>query len=128
MFSLTDVAALAAKEYHGNRSAAVEALLRNGPNIKYDPNRAYADAKVIIAWWTAALARRLPSGMAVYAVAPGSAPDTKASRNVAPILRYVFITRAEPYSSTNWRFALSIVFGLMSPTTPATALSPYFRT
>lgn len=91
MFSLTNVADLAAKEYHGNRSAAVEALLRNGPNIKYDPNRAYADAKVIIAWWTAALARRLPSGMAVYAVAPGSAPDTKASRNVAPILRYVFI-------------------------------------
>ncbi|MEO8883335.1 MAG: short-chain dehydrogenase, partial [Devosia sp.] len=58
---------------------------------KYEPNRAYADAKVIIAWWTAALARRLPSGMAVYAVAPGSAPDTKASRNVALVLRYVFI-------------------------------------
>ena len=91
MFSLTDVAALAAKYYRGDRTAAVEALLRNGPNIKYEPNRAYADAKVIIAWWAAALARRLPSGMAVYAVAPGSAPDTRASRNVAPILRYVFI-------------------------------------
>ena len=91
MFSLTDVAALAAKDYRGDRTAAVEALLRNGPNIKYEPNRAYADAKVIIAWWAAALARRLPSGMAVYAVAPGSAPDTRASRNVAPILRYVFI-------------------------------------
>jgi len=83
MFSLTDVAALAAKDYRGDRTAAVEALLRNGPNIKYEPNRAYADAKVIIAWWAAALARRLPSGMAVYAVAPGSAPDTRASRNVA---------------------------------------------
>lgn len=91
MFSLTDVSDLAAKAYHGDRTAAVEALLRNGPNIKYEPNRAYADAKVIIAWWAAALARRLPSGMAVYAVAPGSAPDTKASRNVAPMLRYVFI-------------------------------------
>ncbi len=91
MFSLTDVPAFAAKDYHGDRTAAVEALLRNGPNIRYEPNRAYADAKVIIAWWAAALARRLPSGMAVYAVAPGSAPDTKASRNVAPILRYVFI-------------------------------------
>ena len=91
MFSLTDVPALAAKDYHGDRTAAVEALLRNGPNIKYEPNRAYADAKVIIAWWAAALARRLPAGMAAYAVAPGSAPDTKASRNVAPVLRYVFI-------------------------------------
>src|SRR5690242_20288623 len=91
MFKYTDLPAFAAKYYRGDRTAAVEALLRNGPNVKYVPNNAYADAKLIIAWWAAALARRLPSGMAVYAVAPGSAPDTKASRNVAPILRYVFI-------------------------------------
>jgi hypothetical protein len=37
------------------------------------------------------LARRLPSGMAVYAVAPGSAPDTKASRHAGPALKWVFI-------------------------------------
>ena len=87
MFSYTDVAALAAKQYHGDRSAAVEALVRNGPNVKYEPNRAYADAKLIIAWWAAALARRLPSGMAVYAVSPGSAPDTKAVRNLGPVMK-----------------------------------------
>ena len=71
MFSFTDVAAFAAKHHQGDRTAAVEALLRNGPDVKYVPNRAYADAKLIIAWWAAALARRLPSGMAVYAVSPG---------------------------------------------------------
>ena len=91
MFSYTDVAAFAAKDHHGDRTAAVEALLRNGPNVKYVPNRAYADAKLIIAWWVAALARRLPSAMAVYAVSPGSAPDTLASRNASPILKWVFI-------------------------------------
>ncbi|HEY4320931.1 MAG TPA: SDR family NAD(P)-dependent oxidoreductase [Gemmatimonadales bacterium] len=91
MFSFTDVAALAGKQHKGDRSAAVEALLRGGPGVKYNANRAYADAKVIIAWWAAALARRLPSGMAVYAVAPGSAPDTKASRNAPAVLKYVFI-------------------------------------
>jgi NAD(P)-dependent dehydrogenase (short-subunit alcohol dehydrogenase family) len=91
MFSFTDVAALAAKHHKGNRSAAAEALLRGGPNVKYNANRAYADAKLIIAWWAAALARRLPSGMAVYAVAPGSAPDTKASRNAPAALKYLFI-------------------------------------
>ena len=90
LFSLTNVAALATTRYQGDRSAAVEGLLRNGPDVKYNANRAYADAKLIIAWWAAALARRLPSGMAVYAVAPGSAPDTKASRN-APALKYLFI-------------------------------------
>src|SRR5579859_4082742 len=70
MFSYTDVPAFAAKYNHGDRAAAVEALLRNGPNVRYVPNNAHADAKLIIAWWVAALARRLPSGMAAYAVMP----------------------------------------------------------
>jgi NAD(P)-dependent dehydrogenase (short-subunit alcohol dehydrogenase family) len=91
MFSYTDVAAFAAKHHQGDRTAAVEALLRNGPNVKYVPNRTYADAKLIVAWWAAALARRLPSGMAVYAVSPGSAPDTKAVRNLGPVMKWLMI-------------------------------------
>lgn len=91
MFSFTDVAAFAAKHHRGDRTAAIEALLRNGPNVKYEANRAYADAKLIIAWWVAALARRLPPNMAAYAVSPGSAPDTKASRNAGLALKWVFI-------------------------------------
>ena len=91
MFSYTDVAAFAAKHHQGDRTAAVEALVRNGPNVKYVPNRTYADAKLIIAWWVAALARRLPSGMAVYAVSPGAATDTKVVRNAGPALKYLFI-------------------------------------
>ncbi|MGB8907234.1 MAG: SDR family NAD(P)-dependent oxidoreductase [Candidatus Cybelea sp.] len=91
MFSYTDVGALAATQFHGDRSAAVEALVRNGPNVKYEPNRAYTDAKLIIAWWAAALARRLLPGMAVYAVSPGSAPDTKAVRNLGPVMKSLMI-------------------------------------
>ncbi len=63
-------ARFAAKSHQGNRTAAVEAMIRNGPNVKYVPNNTYADAKLIIAWWTAAVARRLPSVMAVNAVSP----------------------------------------------------------
>ncbi len=91
MFSYTDVAAFAAKHHQGDRAAAIEALMRNGPNVKYDPNRTYADAKLIVAWWAAALARRLPSGMAVYAVSPGSAPDTKAVRNLNGVMKHLMI-------------------------------------
>jgi len=94
MFSYTDVAAFAAKHHQGDRTAAVEALVRSGPNVKYEPNRAYADAKLIIAWWAAALARRLPSGMAVYAVSPGSAPDTQAARNAGPAVKWLFVPMA----------------------------------
>jgi hypothetical protein len=57
MFKYTDLPAFAAKHHHGDRTAAVEALIHNGPNVKYVPNNAYADAKLIIAWWTGALAR-----------------------------------------------------------------------
>ena len=91
LFSLTDVAAFADKHHQGDRTAAVEALIRNGPNVKYVPNNAYADAKLIIAWWVAALACRLPSGMAVYAVSPGAATDTKVVRSAGLALRYLFI-------------------------------------
>ena len=91
MFSYTDVPAFAAKYHQGDRTAAVEALIRNGPNVKYVPNNSYADAKLIIAWWTAALARRLPSGMAVYAVSPGAATATQVSRQASLAVKYLFI-------------------------------------
>jgi NAD(P)-dependent dehydrogenase (short-subunit alcohol dehydrogenase family) len=91
MFSYTDVPAFAAKYFRGDRTAAIEALIRNGPNVKYVPNNTYADAKLIIAWWVAALARRLPSGMAVFAVSPGGATATKVVRNAGPALKYLFI-------------------------------------
>ncbi len=91
LFSYTDVPAFAAKHHQGDRTAAVEALIRNGPNVKYQANRTYADAKLIIAWWVAASRRRLPAGMAVYAVSPGAATDTKVVRNVGPALKYLFI-------------------------------------
>ncbi len=91
LFSYTDVAAFAAKYYRGDRTAAMEALMRSGPNLKYAPHRAYTDAKLIVAWWTTALARRLPAGMAVYTVSPGAAPDTRAVRNAGPALKWVFI-------------------------------------
>ena len=91
MFKYTDAPAFAAKYHQGDRTAAVEDLIRNGPNVKYVPNNAYADAKLIVAWWVAALARRLPSGMAAYAVSPGGATATKVVRNAGPLLKYLFI-------------------------------------
>ena len=91
MFKYTDLPAFATKYYRGDRTAAVEALIHNGPNVKYAPNNAYADAKLIVAWWVAALARRLPAGIAVNAVSPGGATDTKVSRNAGPALKCLFI-------------------------------------
>jgi len=91
MFKYTDLPAFAAKRFQGNRTAAAEALIRNGPNVKYVPNNTYADAKLIVAWWTAALAGRLPSGMAVYAVSPGGATGTNVVRSAGWALKHIFI-------------------------------------
>ena len=91
MFKYTDLPAFAAQYHQGDRSAAVEALIRNGPNVKYAPNNAYADAKLTIAWWAGALAHRLPSGMAVYAVSPGASNATNVARNAGPALKYLMI-------------------------------------
>src|SRR3984885_15070465 len=41
MFKYTDLPALAAKYCRGDKTAAVDALIRNGPNVRYAPNNAY---------------------------------------------------------------------------------------
>lgn len=91
LFRHTDLPAFAAKCHHGDRTAAVEALLRSGPTVKYVPNNAYADAKLVVAWWAAALSRRLPAGMAVYAVSPGAATATEVGRNAGLLVKHLMI-------------------------------------
>lgn len=59
--------------------------------MKYVPNKAYADAKLMVAWWAAALSRRLPAGMAVYAVSPGAATATDVGRNAGLLVKYLMI-------------------------------------
>ena len=98
MFSYTDVPAFAAKYFGGDRTAAVEALIHNGPNVKYVPNNTYADAKLIIAWWVAALARRLPSGMAAYAVSPGGGDRHQGGAKRHPVVEVSVYPNREPHS------------------------------
>ncbi|SRR5665213_325045 len=90
-FRYTDLAAFAAKEYKGDRVSAIEAILRGSPNVKFNSSTAYSDAKVFVAWWVAALARKLPSDMAVYAVSPGSTPDTQAVRNLNFVMKRLML-------------------------------------
>jgi len=91
MFRFTDLAAFAAKEYKGDRVLAIEAIIRSSPNVKYNPNTAYSDAKVFVAWWVAALARKIPKDMAVYAISPGAAPDTQAVRHLGFVMKHVMM-------------------------------------
>jgi NAD(P)-dependent dehydrogenase (short-subunit alcohol dehydrogenase family) len=80
-FNPTELHSLADSNYDGNLTAAAEGLIRADGSVKYKPATAYANAKVFVAWWAAQLAQKLPEGMTVNAVSPGSAPDTNADRN-----------------------------------------------
>lgn len=90
-FTPTDLAALAGKHYRGDLEAAAEALIRGTAPGRYKPGNTYADTKLFVAWWAAALARRLPAGMAVNAVSPGSAPDTAADRNMNFFMKRIMV-------------------------------------
>ena len=90
-FHPTDLADLAVKEYDGDKVAAAEGIIRADGSVKYKPATAYADAKMFVAWWAAQLAVRLPEGMTVNAVSPGSAPDTDAGRHANLFMRYIMM-------------------------------------
>lgn len=91
MFKPTDISELATEHYGGDSTAAVEGLMRYDAPIKYSSGTAYANAKLFVAHWSADLAAKLPTGMTVNAVSPGSAPDTNASRNAPFLMKKVLI-------------------------------------
>ncbi|MCI0777190.1 MAG: SDR family NAD(P)-dependent oxidoreductase [Chloroflexi bacterium] len=75
----------------GNLDAAMDAVARGEQPERYSGNSTYANAKLWVAWWAAALSRRLPDGMVVVAVSPGSAPGTTFARNMSAPMRLIML-------------------------------------
>ncbi|NNC91593.1 MAG: SDR family NAD(P)-dependent oxidoreductase [Acidimicrobiia bacterium] len=90
-FSPVDIRAFATNNFDGNLEAAIENQLRMEPPAEYKPNDVYATAKLFVVWWAAELAGKLPAGMTVNAVSPGSTPDTDAARNAPFLMRYFMV-------------------------------------
>ncbi|CUK18108.1 short chain dehydrogenase [Ruegeria denitrificans] len=89
MTSVIDVEAFATKATGGNLVEAIKRIAKaEGPG-KFRANDAYATAKACVAWWTAALAQRLPAGMTVNAISPGLTPSTNNGRNMPWIARVI---------------------------------------
>lgn len=91
MFHLTDVPSFAAEHFAGDRAAAIAAIAQVAPPVTYVGPSQYAMTKAAVAWWALALSRRLPEGMAVYAVSPGAAPATNVTRHQTWFMRVVAI-------------------------------------
>ena len=91
MMTLADLDQIAETHHAGDLTAAAIDLIRGEQPAKFKPNDTYATTKLFVAWWAAALARRLPAGMTVTAVSPGSTPDTQAGRNANFLTRRVMV-------------------------------------
>lgn len=89
--NVADLVALAKGHFDGELDATAEALVRGAASIKYKSGNTYATAKLFVAWWAASLAPRLPNGMAVNAVSPGSAPDTGVIRDQSFFMRKIMV-------------------------------------
>lgn len=85
-----DFAKVATERFDGHRVATIEALARIQGPYAYVSFNEYVSAKLVVAWWAAALSRKLPAGMTVNAVSPGSAPASSFGRD-APWMMRVFM-------------------------------------
>jgi NAD(P)-dependent dehydrogenase (short-subunit alcohol dehydrogenase family) len=89
--TVEDFRALADASRGGDLPAAMVTATRGDTPGPYNVNNAYATAKAMVAWWAAALSRRLPGGMAVFSVSPGAAPATGFARNMPWLMRAVMM-------------------------------------
>jgi len=89
MMGLLDLGDFAAAHAGGDLAEAVRVIAKAQPPYAYKPMTHYAMTKAMLAWWGAALARRLPEGAALFVVSPGSAPATSVSRHQGWVMRKV---------------------------------------
>ncbi len=88
--NLTDVTALSKEHFGGSLSQGIDAVLRGQAPYKYDNTSHYAMVKLFVAWWAAALSRRLPAGMTVNAVSPGATAATGFAQHQPSFVRFIY--------------------------------------
>ena len=91
MMNPVDLPDFAAKHHEGDLAAAAEAVTSFEGPLKYKSSTAYATTKLFVAYWSAALARKLPTGMTVDAVSPRSAVSTNTGRNANFFMRHIMM-------------------------------------
>ena len=91
MFKPIDFDQFAEKHFDGDREAAIASYFRMEPPSEYKSGDVYATAKQFSVWWANELASRLPNGMTVNTVSPGSTPGTDVMRDIPFMMRYVMV-------------------------------------
>lgn len=90
-FHPLDIGSFAADSFGDDLESAIEAQMYMREPARYKAGDTYATAKMFVSWWAAQLASRLPDGMTVNTVSPGSTPDTNAIENAPAYMRYLMV-------------------------------------
>ena len=88
---LPDFDSISRQEFENDMGKTLEAFARGYAPDKYHVMKAYSVAKLYVAWWASALSKKLPDGMRVFAISPGSVPATNFARNQSFMLRRIMI-------------------------------------
>ena len=100
--SIPDYYKVSKEMFDGDLTEAIIANAKgelNNQKEKFNFMNSYSAAKAVAVYWAAALSRRVPNGMGVYAVSPGSVPSTNLARSTPWPLRKIvipFMTKIGP--------------------------------
>lgn len=97
---VADFDAFAREHFDGDMESALETIVRAELPYEFQPMNAYVTAKTFVAWWAAALSQKLPKGMIVNAVSPGSVPNTNFVRNQGWLMKRVMIPMMSLFGSS----------------------------
>ena len=89
--NLPEFQAYADEHHGGDLEVAFESMARAAPPFKFKQMDTYAISKSFAAWWSAVLASKLPEGMTVNTVSPGSAPQTDFARHSGFMMKHVMM-------------------------------------
>lgn len=85
--NIPDFNAFASNHFSGDLEEMHHSIWKIQSPYKYNGMSTYVTGKVYVAWWAAVLASKLPDGMTINAVSPGSAPDTNFARHQGWLMR-----------------------------------------
>ena len=88
---LPDFDRISREDHQGDLRETFEAFAGGYAPGKYHVMKAYSIAKLYVAWWSAELAEKLPGGIRVFTISPGSVPSTNFGRNQSFVFRRVLL-------------------------------------
>jgi len=89
--SLPDLNKVAQEDFEGSMHDTLKAYAEAAYPAKYVPMNAYAMAKLYVAWWSSSLSKKLPNGIMVNAVSPGSVPATNFARDQPWAMKHIML-------------------------------------